>query len=112
MEPITIKWAIDSPFDKSEALRAQEEIEELQTQSRRPNRINKNKKATYLVTEKPKEDPLQNVSIADRLKMAPEDILPQLNNTSSHFVNPALKKREQKIIEKDQRRERLYQLAT
>ncbi len=25
-EPITIKWAIDSPFDKSEAIRAQQEI--------------------------------------------------------------------------------------
>jgi hypothetical protein len=27
-EPITIKWAIDSPFDKSEAIRAQQEIAE------------------------------------------------------------------------------------
>lgn len=29
-EPITIKWALDSPFDKSEALRAQEELKDLQ----------------------------------------------------------------------------------
>jgi len=29
-EPISVKWAVDSPFDKSEAIRAQQEVQQMQ----------------------------------------------------------------------------------
>lgn len=78
-EPISIKWAIDSPFDKSEALRAQQEIEQLQEQNRsRLTRANKNKKTTYLQRHPDVKDPHQALTMEEKLGMKPEDLVPQL----------------------------------
>ena len=46
-EPITIKWAIDSPFDMSEAMRASQEVQEqMNNQRNLPAITGKNKKKT------------------------------------------------------------------
>jgi len=51
-EPIAIKWAIDSPFDKSEAMRAQQEVQQLLQDKNilKPLRTTKKQKATFLQT--------------------------------------------------------------
>ena len=97
-EPIAIKWAIDSPFDKSEAMRAQQEVAEQQEQmTTRVSMVSKNKKAHYLLPQKNEQDPHMLLSMEERMKLKPEELVPQI-------VNPAARKREQKILEKERRK--------
>lgn len=51
-----------------------------------------------------KLDSHANLSVQDKLKMRPSDLIPQLDN-------PAVRKREKKMIEKDMKRDRLKELA-
>ena len=59
----------------------------------------KNKKKTqYLITsQKQEEDPHANLTLAQRMAMKPSELVPQLSN-------PALRKRELKILEKDRKK--------
>lgn len=102
-EPIAIKWAIDSPFDKSEAMRAQQEVQQLLQDKNilKPLRTTKKQKATFLQTQPdPSEsDPHLGLTMGQKLKMDPSQLVPQLSN---YDTLPASRKRELKYLEKQQ----------
>ena len=79
-EPITIKWAIDSPFDMSEAMRASQEVQEqMNNQRNLPAITGKNKKKTqYLQSNvnNNNEDPHSKLTIEQKLALKPSDLVP------------------------------------
>jgi len=67
-------------------------------------RSTKNKKATYLPAtgEEVEVDPHRGMSVDQKLKLAPEELVPQL----SQYNTSAFRKREMKIMDKEAKREK------
>mmetsp|Transcript_31131 Transcript_31131/g.23146 ORF Transcript_31131/g.23146 Transcript_31131/m.23146 type:complete len:165 (+) Transcript_31131:679-1173(+) len=97
-DPINIKWGIENPFDRSESARAQLEVAQSSLTMKSQNVKRNNQKGYYLQPKEQAADKVKEMPFDDRRKLKPEELVPQV-------ANQAVRKREQKIMQKDRKRE-------